>query len=134
MGADFLVQARRRAEQAVKDMDDGPLKIAAFETILTNLLSGTDTTDRVEGKSTKSRRSAEERPATLKGRILGIGSTGFFKVQRTLGDVREALGSHGWHYPLTSLSGAMQAIVRQGRLRRERVTVGRKKVWKYSNP
>jgi hypothetical protein len=32
------------------------------------------------------------------------------------------------------ISGAMQAFVRQKHLRRERVSTGKKKVWKYSNP
>jgi len=48
------------------------------------------------------------------GRILAIRSEGFFKTQRSLGEVRESLGSRGWHYPLTTLSGVMQALGQAG--------------------
>jgi hypothetical protein len=75
----------------------------------------------------------EARSGTLRGRVLTIRSEGFFKSQRTLGDIREALGARGWHYPLTTLSGLMQGLVRNRELRRERVNVGGKQTWRYSN-
>ncbi len=84
--------------------------------------------------SVKAPAGRSEQPGTLTGRILAIRSEGFFKTQRSLGEVRESLGSRGWHYPLTTLSGVMQALVRQRELRRERMSVGNKQVWKYSNP
>jgi hypothetical protein len=59
---------------------------------------------------------------------------GFFKTQKAIGEVREELKAHGWHYPLTTLSGRLQALVQQRQLRRERGVQGKKKVWKYSNP
>ena len=133
MTDDSLVRARKRAEQAVASMAEGPLKTAAFQTILAKLLTDADSGDRIEHASAKAAPSKRQ-PGTLTARILAIGSEGFFKVQRSLSDVREALGSRGWHYPLTTLSGAMQALVRRRELRRERVTSGSKQVWKYSNP
>ena len=66
-------------------------------------------------------------------RILALGGEGFFAAQRTIAEVRSELASHGWHYPLTTLSGRLQSLVQQRSLRRERVKDGRKKVWKYSN-
>ena len=133
MTDDPLIQARKRAERAVEGMEDGPLKIAAFQAILAKLLSDSDSpTSRVASAKGADRTGRE--PDTLTGRVLSVKGEGFFKTQRSLGEVREALGSRGWNYPVTTLSGVMQGLVRQRQLRRERVGDGRKKVWKYSNP
>ena|ERR1700682_1759388 len=129
-----LIQARQKAERAVKDMADGPLKVAAFQTILGKLLAEVGSSEEPGRKTGRKPAGPGKEPDTLRGRILGIKGDGFFQSQQTLGDVREALGSRGWHYPQTTLSGAMQALVRQKHLRRERVSIGKKKVWKYSNP
>ncbi len=139
MTDDPLVVARKRAERAVEGMADGPLKIAAFQAILAKLLAEADPTEQVQRVPVKTPAGRSEQPGTLMGRILAIRSEGFFKTQRSLGEVRESLGSRGWHYPLTTLSGVMQALVmqalvRQRELRRERMAVGNKQVWKYSNP
>jgi hypothetical protein len=128
-----LIRARKRAEGAVKDMSEGPLKIAAFQTILSNLLAERDASAPIEHKETNSKPGRQKQPDTLSGRLLAIKSDGIFREQRTLGEVREALGARGWHYPVTTLSGAMQTLVGGRQLRRERVSVGGKKLWKYSN-
>jgi hypothetical protein len=134
MTDDSLVRARKRAEQAVAGMPEGSMKIAAFQTILAKLLADSDSGEPVQRISAKAPPSSKKQPHTLTGRVLAIGSEGFFKLQRSLSDVRAALGSRGWHYPLTTLSGVMQTLVRQRELRRERVTSGGKQVWKYSDP
>jgi hypothetical protein len=133
MAEDSLIQARKRAERAVAGMEDGPLKIAAFQTILAKLLTESDLSASAGHASVSARPRTEARSDTLRGRVLIIRSEGFFKSQRTLGEVREALGSRGWHYPPTTLSGLMQGLVRNRELRRERVSVGGKQVWRYSN-
>jgi hypothetical protein len=129
-----LIRVRQRAEHAVKDMEDGALKIAAFQTILAKLLAEIDSREELPGKHSKEKPSAGSEPDSLPGRVLVLKSDGFFEEQRMLADVREALGTRGWHYPLTTLSGAMQGLVQRRLLRRQRVTSGNKKVWKYSNP
>jgi hypothetical protein len=134
MADDSLVSARKRAERAVESMTDGPLKIAAFQTILAKLLADPDPGEQIQRMPGKAPVKKEKQPNSLTGRILAIGSEGFFKEQRSLGEVREALGSRGWHYPVTTLSGVMQSLVRKRHLRRERMAVGDKQVWKYSNP
>ena len=134
MADDPLIVARKRAERAVEGMAEGPLKIAAFQTILAKLLTESDPVERAQPVPVKAPAVRSVQAGTLTGRILAIRSEGFFKTQRSLGEVRESLGSRGWHYPLTTLSGVMQALVRQRQLRRERVAVGNKQVWKYSNP
>ena len=129
-----LVEVRKRAERAVEGMAEGPLKIAAFQTILATLLADSDRGEEVQRAPGEvvGRRGGD--PNTLRGRILVIKSEGFFKEQRTLGEVREALGTRGWHYPVTTLSGTMQSLVRRRELRRERTGAGGKQAWKYSNP
>ena len=136
MSTDPLIQARKRAERAVEGMQDGPLKTAAFQAILAKLLndSGSEGSDEGMPPASKVRTRKGRQPDTLTGRVLAVKEEGFFKTQRSLGEVREALGSRGWHYPVTTLSGAMQGLVRQRQLRRERVSDGKKRLWKYSNP
>jgi hypothetical protein len=133
MPINSLIQARRRAEQAVKDMDEGPLKIAAFQTILTKLLTDSGASEQTEAPRAKLKPSSDRPPRTLNERILAMRAEGFFKEQQSLSDVRAALGSKGYHYPLTTLSGSMQSLVRKRELRREQVASGAKQVWKYSN-
>jgi len=133
MTDDPLIQARKRAERAIDGMDDGPLKIAAFQTILARLLSDSEPGGRSPAVSKGPDRTGKQ-PDTLTGRLLAIKAEGFFKTQRSLGEVRESLGSRGWHYPLTTLSGVMQGLVRQRQLRRERTSDGKKRIWRYSNP
>jgi hypothetical protein len=134
MTEDPLIQARKRAERAVEGMNEGSLKIAAFQAILTKLLGESDHAEEGQRTSVKPPSSTTKHPDSLTGRILTIKSEGFFKTQRSLGEVREALGSRGWHYPLTTLSGVMQGLVQQRRLRRERASTGKRRIWKYSNP
>jgi len=133
MTEDPLVQARKRAERAVEGMDDGPLKVAAFQAILGKLLDELDSHGGGRPISMKAPPHTAEQPDTLNGRVLAIRGEGFFKMQRSLSEVREALGSRGWHYPLTTLSGVMQVLARRRQLRRERVSAGKRRVWKYSD-
>src|SRR5208282_5722507 len=133
MANDPLVQARKRAEHAVADMAEGPLKTAAFQTILAKLLADAEPGEQIQPAPCKAQSGRKQQPRTLTDRILAIRSEGFFKSQRSLSDVRETLGSRGWHYPLTTLSGVMQELVRRRELRRERVSAGNKQAWKYSN-
>jgi hypothetical protein len=129
-----IISARQKAERAVKGMKDEPLRIAAFQAILARLLADGGRTEQAEQGSSKQESATSRDPNTLRGRVLAIRSEGFFKSQRTLGEVRKALGSRGWHYPLTTLSGLMQGLVRKRELRREWIATGSKGVWKYSNP
>src|SRR6266403_4714230 len=131
MTTDPLIQARERAERAVEGMQDGPLKTAAFQTILEKLLNEAHPEESIQTAPKPPNRIVKQ-PDTLTGRVLAVKAEGFFKTQRSLSEVREALGSRGWHYPVTTLSGAMQGLVRQRQLRRERVSDGKKRVWKYS--
>ena len=74
MADDPLVGARKRAERAVEGMSDGPLKIAAFQTILAKLLTESAPTEQVQRVPVKAPAGRSEQPGTLTGRILAIGS------------------------------------------------------------
>jgi hypothetical protein len=134
MTDDSLIRARKRAEQAVKDMAEGPLKVAAFQTILAKLLADAAPGERIAHVPVKAPPDNMRQPRSLTERVLVIRSEGFFKLQRSLNDVRAALSSRGWHYPVTTLSGAMQTLVRKRELRRERAASGNREVWKYADP
>ena len=109
------------------------MKIAAFQTILTKLLTDSGAEERVVVPIAKPKAGGGRSPRTLGERILAIKAEGFFAEQQSLSDIRAALGSKGYHYPLTTLSGAMQSLVRKRELRRERIAIGGKQVWKYSD-
>ena len=133
MTDDPLIKARKRAEHALEGMKEGPLKIAAFQGILAKLLS--ELKPATDGQRMPDRATLRKAkpPHTLTARVVSLRSEGFFMAQRSLGEVREALGSRGWHYPATTLSGVMQSLVQKHHLRRERVNAGEKKIWKYSD-
>lgn len=140
MDTKTLLELRKQAEQAVSDMSDGDLKLKAFEVILGHLLAPNDTSEPAPAKAGKEPakkanvREAGRQADSLIGRVLVLRDEGFFKAQRALGEIRDELQAHGWHYPLTTLSGSMQNLVRKRELRRQRLATGKKKVWKYSNP
>jgi hypothetical protein len=133
-----LVAARKAAESAVVEMSDGPLKIAAFETILRKLLDA-----QLSAKSSIGREEPQRigREAVAKGsssgttsRITSLVDEGFFSAQRSLADIQGALAERGWHYDQNLLSTPVTRLVRKRVLRRTQAQAseGTKKVWKYS--
>lgn len=139
MDAKRIIELRKQAEQAVAEMPDGELKVKAFEVILNHLLEGPrpSTADETQiGKSFSQKPKVTKgasKASSLSGRILVLRDENFFNSQKTIGELREELKAHGWHYPLTALSGTLQTLVQQRELRRERAKQGNKKIWKYSN-
>ncbi len=142
MGAKSLIDLRKQAEQVVAGMPDGELKVKAFEVVFAHLLRISEASPvrpAAEEKITKPignrRRDDKSSLKSLRARLLLLKDEGFFKNQRAISEVRGELGSHGWHYPLTTLSGALQALVQPpNRLRRVKTKQGNRKIWKYSNP
>jgi hypothetical protein len=135
---DQLKELRKKAEDAVSEMVDGDLKTKAFEVILQHLLS-------TRGASIQSE-SYEKRPGEkkdakasrsvsgAKSRIMLLKDEGFFTVPRSLGEVRNELSAHGWIHARTSLSGPLQGLVQERRLRRIKEQTAKQKIWKYVNP
>lgn len=137
-----LVDLRREAEKAVSDMPEGELKVKAFEVILNNLISlpgnletGDDVVRTTGTPSTKGPdKGQSSKPASTRDRILLLKEEDHFREQRSITQIRQELAAHGWHYPLTALSGPLQDLVQRRELRRQKMAEGKKKVWKYSNP
>jgi hypothetical protein len=110
-----LVSLRRKAEEAVADMPEGPLKTKAFEVILGSLLAGRS--PQQESQQSLSRPippAPSEAPASISARITLLADEAF--------------------YPQNNLSTPLVRLVRQRRLRRLQLAEGNKKVWKYSLP
>lgn len=129
------------AEASVSAVKDPELRRVAFEKILTTLLERENkpqlTTER---KSQSSKRNNDRsRAATRlgpKGHVEALIGDGFFKRQRTIAEVKAALANQGYHIALTSLSGPLQALTQERRLRRQKVTAegkGSKAAFAYSN-
>jgi hypothetical protein len=142
-----LVELRKQAEQAVRDMAEGDLKVKAFETILTHLLSSNSGHNNTEpaggngnvagsGKShLKQKEPVSELPKSVGKRILFLKADGFFASQKSIAEIRSELKKNGWHYPVTSMSGPLQKLVQKRQLRRQRADEAEgRKGWKYSNP
>ncbi len=138
MDEEALKDARVRAERAVADMPAGDLKVKAFEVILGQLLAASPvraTQVVAEHGDHRSRRAPTgSQPKSLAERILALQAEGFFGEPQAIGGVREGLKTHGWHYPVTTLSGTLQGLVQKRKLRRERVRDKGKASWRYSNP
>jgi hypothetical protein len=132
--------ATRKAESVVDHMEAGELKTVAFRIALERFLDEVPDDQQAPPVARKAARQPRPRrdvalsPNTLTGRILALKDDSFFAEQRGLGELRNELGSRGWHYPVTTLSGVMQRLVQNRELRRVRANEGKKKVWKYSNP
>jgi len=134
-----LIEARMRAEEAVRDMPDGELKVKAFETLLKHVLSDAVSIREKAEPTPKVRPTrvdtAGAPPKSCAERILSLKDDGFFKSQRSIAEIRTELKKNGWHYPVTSLSGPLQSLIRNRKLRREDVQGGEaRKGWKYSDP
>lgn len=133
-----LVTLRKEAEKAIAEMPDGELKVKAFEVILGHLLSSGGTAERkpdTEKEEIGPRRAKTTAAAkSASARILVLREEGFFNNQRSMGEISGELAAHGWHYPLTSLSGTLQTLTQQRGIRRVQSKKGNKKLWLYSEP
>jgi hypothetical protein len=139
MNAADLIAVRRRAEEAVADMLDGPLKVKAFEVILSSLISGSDRRFELERKDSattvRTSEGVKERtPSSLADRVSLLAEEGFLGEPRSLAEIQVKLAEHGWHYAQTNLSTPLIRLVRQRQLRRLQLAEGNKRVWKYSLP
>jgi hypothetical protein len=135
MDAKKLIELRKQAEKAVEDMQDGEFKLKAFEVILNHLLSPVKT-EPAAGKTRDDKKyeQMDMDSESTGGRIMVLKDEGFMKSPKTISEIRSELQAHGWHYPVTTLSGELIKLVQKRKLRRQRVKVGNKLIWQYSNP
>jgi len=119
------------AESAVAAVKDPELRRAAFEKILERLL-GSSTLEKPESKKAATAKTKSKRGAT--GYLEELINEGLFKEQRTLAQIKAELANRGYHVPQTSLSGPLQKLCQNKRLRRERLKAdGQKATYGYSN-
>ncbi|MGA7505048.1 MAG: hypothetical protein WA252_00010 [Candidatus Sulfotelmatobacter sp.] len=131
METDQLIRARKKAEQAIEGMAEGPLKLKAFEVILGALVSGATPAPMVQ----KTTQKPEQKSSTsLAARIALLAQEGFLADPRSLSEIQVKLREHGWHYPQSNLSTPLIRLVRQRRLRRLQLMEGSKRLWKYALP
>jgi len=144
---DYAAKAAE-AEDAVKSVKDPELRRVAFEKILAHLLEDAEglvasgSTMKTKPVPSKARRSggpsnrAPSPKSGPKARVEDLVNEGYFRKQRTIADVKTELANRGHHIPLTSLSGPLQSLTRERRLRRQKVATngrGSKVTYAYSN-
>lgn len=130
MKDEAIIQARKKAESAVADMAAGPLKVAAFQTILGTLLQGQLGSGVVEQRTQAGR--SRQRASGTAARVLALAEEGFFAEQRSLGEIQGALAERGFHYAQEDLGTPVTRLVQKRLLRRVRAAAGGKSRWKYS--
>lgn len=91
-------------------LEGSPAEIAA---VLKDIKSRSKTE---RGGTTKAKPKSAK--VTIPNLVDELKTEGFFKKTKTLGDIKKRLGELGHHYPLTTLSGAMQGEAKKRRLRR----------------
>lgn len=135
------------AESAVAAVKDPELRRVAFEKILATLLeqkSPTHGSSRATQKSQASSRAVRHPAKRVtskaqsgpKAYVEELISEGFFKEQRTIAQVKAELANGGRHIALTSLSGPLQKLTQERRLRRQKIVTngkGTKATYAYSN-
>lgn len=137
------------AEAAVAGVADPELRRVAFEKILDTLLSeaskGSKKKSAARTSSSKKSpgRKKVAKPAKKtaskrgpKARVVELIDESFFSKQRTIADVKAELANRGYHIPLTSLSGPLQSLTQERKLRRQKSKKGgesAKGTYAYSN-
>jgi hypothetical protein len=137
------------AEASVSAVKDPELRRVAFEKILVTLLERQQSQS--HGKKRSSLRPKRESATAQKDSAYSSGATrlgpkghvealikeGFFEgKQRTIAEVKAELANQGHHIALSSLSGPLQKLTQEHRLRRQKVTAdgkGSKAAFAYSN-
>jgi membrane protein involved in colicin uptake len=117
-----------RAEKAVASVKDPELKKIAFQKVLDDLLGSSSEAKHTNIRSTKRPREARKTSggatskAGPKAYIEDLIEDGFFKKPKPISEVKTALENLGHHIPVTSLSGPLQKLCQQKRLRRQKHT------------
>jgi hypothetical protein len=137
----------QEAEAAVAAVKDPELRRVAFDKILGTLLEANSGAGSTVSKRAAKRQSGRAANRTVrsstrsqtkgpKAYVEVLIEDGYFKKQRTIADVKAELANRGHHIALTSLSGPLQALTQQRRLRRQKASTdkkGAKTTYVYSN-
>ena len=132
------------AEAAVAAVKDPELRRVAFDRILATLLEAKQPAEgrrqkaiRAQTKA-KASRVSDDAPSSKRGPkayIEQLIADGFFKKQKTIAEVKAELANGGHHIAMTSLSGPLQSLTQQRKLRRQKLAArdGAKSTYAYSN-
>jgi hypothetical protein len=126
------------AQTAVSGITDPDLKRIAFERLLDKFLGTansvpTKTEAASQKKGGKKKGPVEAKNNGPKGRIEQLIEEDFFNTPRSLNDIQNELANRGFHIPSTTLSGPLQKLCQNRRLRRQKQQVGKKETYLYSN-
>jgi hypothetical protein len=121
------------AEAAVSAMKDPELRRVAFEKILATLLEQNQNDTRVQHRRSKSQKKGKPSARTQskvagharkgpKAYVEALIDDGYFKKQRTIAEVKAELVNRGHHIAITSLSGPLQKLTQERRLRRQKLS------------
>lgn len=128
-----LTGAVAEAESAVASVKDPELRRAAFEKVLAHLLE-TQSTPQKKTKSQAAKGKAKRKgKAGPKGHIEELIDENFFKKPRSLAELKAELANRGHHIPRTSLSGPLQTLCKDKRLRRQKGIAAGKGGFGYTN-
>jgi hypothetical protein len=119
-----------RAEKAVVGVQDPDLKRIAFQKILETLLAEGAPESRLKEVSSREVKGSSHRAASVKGTSKAKGgpkayveeliADQFFKTPRSIAAVRSELANNGHRIAVTSLSGPLQTLCQQKKLRRKK--------------
>jgi hypothetical protein len=112
------------AERSVQGVKDPELRRIAFQKVLDELLSGgASSGSRSKRRTKKASKATTARKAAKSGTVTYIRELieeDFFKKPKAITDVKVELENRGHHIPITSLSGPLQRLCKQKKLRRQR--------------
>ena len=134
-----------KAEAAVSKVKDAELRRVAFEKVLDDLLGSKEQAAPSRASSPRKatrKRSSKPRASSPnstrkrggpKAYVTELVDEGFFKKPKTLAQVKAELSNRGHHIPLTSLSGPLQTLCQEKKLRRQLTKGdGKKQTFNYS--
>lgn len=136
MDVQRLIEIRKQAEEAVKDMPDGPLKTKAFEMIFNSLRADAMAPARkkrpkVAKKPKTAAKARAPRKEGPKARIKQLKDEGFFDEPRYVQEVVTHLEeAKGFHHTNKEVGARLLDLVREQVLRRKKDD---KAVYQYTN-
>lgn len=128
------------AQKAISNLTEESLKVAAFQTVLQWLLTTGMPLDSASENQEVQKAKPEPKqkvrqPGGPKGRVEELIADSFFNQKRTIGEVKDALATHGWFHRVEDLNPTLLRLLKEKKLRRikEPENEGGKLIWRYSN-
>lgn len=114
-----MAEARITTADGVSvEVSGSPEEVSAIVERLRSGNRGTVPEKRQGGKERETQEAKPTGKVLISDLIETLKGEDYFRSPRGLGDVRNKLADMGHHYPVTTLSGAMQKLTRKRQLRR----------------